>query len=147
MMKKILNLLFISFILSVINGYIFLFLNRSYFHLRNNKIQDLSQIELGFLSLIIAPIIETIIFQFLLYAILNSIFKIKNEYLIIVLMSTAFSLSHTYNWLYMCSTFIGGILLNNFYIKVLKMKNKNYAVWLTIFFHFLYNLYGFLFTM
>lgn len=147
MLKKILQLLFIYFILSVINGYIFFFLNSHFFHLKNNKVQGLSQIELNFLALIIAPIFETLFFQFLLYTIFKTVLKIKNEVIIIILMSLVFSSAHHYHWLYMCTTFVGGILLNIFYTSVLKIKDEKYAILFTMLFHFLYNLYGFLFVM
>lgn len=142
---KILKLLSISFVLSILNGYIFLLLNNYFFHLKNKKLQSLSSGDLHFLTLLLAPVIETIIYQYFLYLILNNILKLKNEILIIIIMAAAFGLSHTYHWLYMCTTFIGGLILNNFYIQIIKMKNMRYAVLLTMLLHFLYNLYGNLF--
>ncbi len=98
-----------------------------------------------FLVVVFAPIIETLIFQFLLYRLLNQM-RIKNTLIIVIIMSFAFSQAHWYHWLYVVATFINGLFLNYYYVYIYKKKNELIAVLLTIALHSSYNLYGFLFV-
>jgi len=137
---------FVSFFsLSLVNGYIFQFLSNNIFHIKNNKIDDFSQIEKIIVIMIIAPILETLIFQHILYILLKKI-KIKNDIICIIIMSLIFSQVHWYNWLYVIMTFIGGLILNSFYIKI-NNNTPKYSYAITVLFHALFNLYGFLFVM
>jgi membrane protease YdiL (CAAX protease family) len=140
---------FYSFILflflAIVNGYIFQFLNNDIFHLKNKTPDDFSQIERIIIIIIIAPILETLIFQHILYLILKKI-KIKNDTVCIIIMSLIFSQVHWYNWLYVIMAFFGGLILNSFYATINKRTPK-YSYILTVLFHALFNLYGFLFVM
>ncbi|WP_353955292.1 CPBP family intramembrane glutamic endopeptidase [uncultured Chryseobacterium sp.] len=146
-MKKLIIFFIISFILAVLNGYFFNYINDAYLHfnVNYNKHQNISKNELNFIAICIAPILETLIFQHILYLILKKI-KIQNDVICIVVMSVVFSSMHHYNWLYIVMTFFGGLILNNLYVYYYKHNNK-YSFILTVFFHSLFNLYGFLFIM
>ncbi|MGI9580926.1 CPBP family glutamic-type intramembrane protease [Chryseobacterium sp. RRHN12] len=91
----------ISFTLAVLNGYFFNYINDAYLHfnVNYNKHQNISKNELNFIAICIAPILETLIFQHILYLILKKI-KIKNDVICIIIMSIVFSSMHYYNWLY-----------------------------------------------
>jgi CAAX amino terminal protease family. len=98
--------------------------------------------EKAVLGLIIAPIIETILYQYLPNHFLIKI-RILNKYLLIIIPSLLFGLSHSYHFLYMLMTFFGGVVLNYYYIEM--KKRTSYSLWATALIHSLYNLYGLLF--
>jgi hypothetical protein len=143
--KKIVQFFFLILLFKIINGYVFIYINARFFKLENAIFEKLSESELFFLAVVLAPIIETLIFQLFLYRLLNKI-GINNTSVIIILMSFAFSQAHWYHWLYVVAAFINGLLLNYFYVYILKKKNELIAVLITIAFHSCYNLYGFLFV-
>lgn len=130
---------------AVLNGYFFNFINDAFFHFTNPEFDRLSQRETFFLAVIIAPIIETIIFQVLTYKILLYV-GIKNNYTCIVIMSIIFSQMHWYYWLYVVMTFVSGLIINSFYLKMIKFKNTTWAFILTIILHLCYNFYGIIFV-
>ena len=143
--KKIIRFFFLLLLFKIINGYIFSYINNRFFNLENAIFEKFSENEILFIAVVFAPIIETLIFQFFLYRLLNQI-RIKNTLIIIILMSVAFSQAHWYHWLYVVATFINGLFLNYFYLYIHKKKNELIAVLLTIALHSSYNLYGFLFV-
>lgn len=143
--KKIIQLFFLVFLIKVINGYTFTYINNRYFKLENAIFGEISEKELFFIAVILAPIIETLIFQLLLYRIINKI-RISNTTIVIILMAFTFSQAHWYHWLYVVAAFINGLFLNYFYVNIFKKKNELIAVSLTIALHSSYNLYGFLFV-
>ncbi|SMO35785.1 hypothetical protein SAMN06265171_101257 [Chryseobacterium rhizoplanae] len=143
-MKKII-IFIVSFAAALLNGYFFNYINNAYFQIESNNTENFSQIEKIIIILMIAPILETLIFQHILYLVLKKI-KIQNDILCIVIMSIIFSSMHYYNWLYMVMTFFGGLILNNLYLYYYKHNNK-YCFILTVLFHALFNLYGYLFIM
>lgn len=147
-MKKLILFFLISFVLAVLNGYFFNYINDTYLHfdVNYNKSQNISKNELNFIAIFIAPLIETFIFQYLPYLILSKWIRLDNKAFCILIMSTIFASMHYYNWLYIVMTFFGGIILNNFYIYYHKHIPK-YSFVLTVLFHALFNLYGFLFIM
>lgn len=147
-MKKRILFFLISFVLAVLNGYFFNYINNAYLHfdVNYNKFQNISKNELNFIAIFVAPFIETFIFQYLPYLILSKWIKINNKALCIIIMSIIFSSMHYYNWLYIVMTFFGGIILNNLYIYYHKHTYK-YSFILTVLFHSLFNLYGFLFIV
>lgn len=132
-------------IVAILNGYFFNFLNDTFFHFTNPKFDRLSQRETFFLAVIIAPIVETLIFQVLVYKSLLY-FGIKNNYICIVIMSIIFSQMHWYYWLYVVMTFVSGLIINSFYVKLMKLRNTALAFILTMALHLCYNLYGVLFV-
>lgn len=143
--KKIIRLFFLIFLFKLINGYVFTYINYRYFKLENAIFEELSEKEMFFLAVVLAPIIETLIFQLFLYRLINKT-RINNTSIIIILMSFAFSQAHWYHWLYVVAAFINGIFLNYFYLYTYKNKNEFIAVLLTIVLHSTYNLFGFLFV-
>ncbi|WP_376779800.1 CPBP family glutamic-type intramembrane protease [Chryseobacterium flavum] len=147
-MKKLIIFFLISFALALLNGYFFNYINDTYLHfdVNYNKYQNISKNELNFISVFIAPFLETFIFQYLPYLILTKWIKIRNTVFCIIIMSIIFSSMHYYNWLYIIMTFFGGIILNNLYIYYSKHSCK-YSFILTVLFHSLFNLYGLLFIM
>ncbi len=143
--KKIIRLFFLIFLFKLINGYVFTYINSRYFKLENAIFEELSEKEMLLLAVVLAPIIETLIFQLFLYRIINKT-RINNTLIIIILMSFVFSQAHWYHWLYVVASFINGLFLNYFYIYTYKKKNELIAVLLTIVLHSSYNLFGFLFV-
>ena len=143
--KKIIRLFFLIFLFKLINGYVFTYINSRYFKLENAIFEELSEKEMLLLAVVLAPIIETLIFQLFLYRIINKT-RINNTLIIIILMSFVFSQAHWYHWLYVVAAFINGIFLNYFYLYTYKKKNELVAVLLTIVLHSSYNLFGFLFV-
>ncbi|WP_158542143.1 CPBP family glutamic-type intramembrane protease [Pedobacter chinensis] len=131
--------------MKIINGYIFNYLNVVFFKLNNDQFDKISENEFFYIAIFFAPLIETLIFQLFLYRFLK-LLKIKNTYIIILIMSLAFSQAHWYHWLYVVAAFVNALLLNTFYLKVYKLKNEFIAVLLTIILHSSYNLYGCLFV-
>lgn len=137
--------IFLSFfILAILNGYCFNFLNDYYFHLESELPAGISHKEMAFLAIFVAPFLETLIFQYMLYAGLTKVLRIKNNLICVLLMSLVFSQMHWYNWLYVIMTFFSGVILNSFYITFL--NRTRYYFMLTVLFHALYNLYGVLFV-
>lgn len=93
-----------------------------------------------FLPVIVAPLVETFIFQ---YAIQDFILrKIKNAYFFACLISsTLFGLSHYYSPEYILVTFLSGILFSTLYLVSIK---KNYIAFISVAIaHSIYNFIGF----
>lgn len=147
-MKKLLFFFIISFSLALLNGYFFNYINDIYFHFDVNQSRhnNISKEELNFIAIFIAPFLETFLFQYLPYLVLSKWMRIKNRILCIIIMSSIFASMHYYNGLYIAMTFFGGIILNNLYIYYNKHAYQ-YSFILTVLFHGLFNLYGFLFIM
>lgn len=143
---KILHKFIFAFFLTIINGYFFNFLNDNFFHLKRKMPKDISTTEIEFVAIIIAPVIETLLFQVILYYVLATILKIKNDIFCTIFMSILFALMHNYHWLYIVTTFFSGVIINIFYISIQKIK-PNYSYILTVLIHALYNLYGALFVV
>ena len=147
-MKRLIIFFLISFVLAVLNGYFFNYINDTYFHfdVNYNKSQNISKNELNFIAIFIAPFLETFLFQYLPYLILSKWIRLSNKVFCIIIMSAIFASMHYYHWLYIVMTFFGGIILNNLYIYYNKHAHS-YSFILTALFHSLFNLYGFLFIM
>ena len=143
--KRVIQLFFLILLFKIINGFVFTYINNSFYKLENTIFEKFSKNELFYIAVVFAPIIETLIFQLSLYKFLNQI-RIKNTIVIIILMSFAFSQAHWYHWLYVIAAFINALFLNYFYVYVLKNKNELIAVLLTMVLHSSYNLFGFLFV-
>lgn len=101
-----------------------------------------SHVEIFLLSVLIGPIVETFLFQYLIIEILYALKKIKLEVIIFV-SALAFSLIHTYNFIYIIVTFISGLIYASYYLYLKKFKRKFpfIQVWAL---HTLYNLTVFL---
>lgn len=126
----------------------FLITYLSYYHLdktlSRNSIVWNSTTEEFIVSVILAPALETLLFQYYSYKLFTYItrdvsLKDKNkEWLFIVCSSLIFSAMHGYNWLYQVSAFLGGVTLNYSYLYFKKAKFYPYLSVVLI--HLLYNL-------
>ena len=92
-----------------------------------------------FIVVLMAPIIETILFQHLVLKIsMNHISK--NKWIAIFVSAFLFGISHNYSIPYICKAFITGILYAGLYfLSVLKKKNPIIVVSIT---HAAYNFIG-----
>lgn len=93
-----------------------------------------------FITVVIAPLIETILFQ---YLIIDSILRKRSDAFLLASFCSAicFGLAHHYSAPYMLLTFLGGFLLAILYLTAkLKGKSPFLVICLT---HALYNLIGF----
>lgn len=92
--------------------------------------------EIFLLSVIIGPLLETLIFQYLTIEIL-SFFKLKKSFIILI-SSLFFSLIHYYNFIYIIATLPAGIIYATYYMYLKEKKIK--TPFLYIFgLHTLYN--------
>ncbi len=91
------------------------------------------------LTVVIAPIFETFIFQFLLIEILLT-FKLKKE-IIIYISAILFAATHNYNFVYFIAIIFSGLIYAAYYLY-LKSKNKN-ALFYVILLHSVSNLFIF----
>ena len=108
---------------------------------------DESNIELEFyLVVVIAPIIETFLFQTLFFWILLKIkFFQKNVILIIILSAAAFGIFHGYSSVYIIYAFLGGLLFAySYYVYI----NKDYSsFWVVTSIHSIRNLIVFIYSI
>jgi uncharacterized protein len=93
-----------------------------------------------FISVIIGPVIETLLFHFLLMELLLFLFKKANHryFLVIIISSIIFAISHRFQVHFLIMSFIGGIILASSYI-IAKIKNMIPVV-IVFFIHALANL-------
>jgi hypothetical protein len=154
-MKKIKNrsvysliIKFFSYlIVAILNGYFFNWINNTYFNYSNeseNGLNGFSDIGKFIVIIVLAPVLETLIFQYLPNEVLEKL-KIRSYFLKIIIPSFLFSLTHFYHPLYIVMTFIAGILLNKYYIDT-KNETRLFFI-LTVLLHSVYNLYGYLFVV
>ena len=81
--KKVIQLFFLILLFKIINGFVFTYINYSFYKLENAIFEKFSENELFYIAVVFAPIIETLIFQLSLYKFLNQI-RIKNAIVIIL---------------------------------------------------------------
>jgi hypothetical protein len=124
----------LCFAASISNGYLFSYIQETFFPgLEGNPIENLSLPEQLFLACLVAPLLETLIFQHWAINILNKI-GVRNYYLQLVIPAILFGLGHQYNPLYVVAMFVAGIIMNYLFLY-----------WVALL-HCLYNLYGTLFV-
>jgi len=96
-----------------------------------------------FLTVVFSPIVETLIFQFIVIEVVLYVFnkfKWKNSILISIGISgLAFGLSHSYNIYYIIVTFIIGVLYAFYYVVAKNIRSLN-PFWTVTFLHTLSNL-------
>lgn len=135
----------VCFVASVSNGYFFNYINDKYFHYyhsNENGFEGFS-IAIKFLIIvIIAPIIETAIFNLLPNRVLYRL-GITNKFLLVVIPSIIFSLFHLYHLIYGLMALMGGIIMNWYFISF--DKKLKLSFWSVTLLHSSYNLYGFVF--
>ncbi len=142
--SKFAKVFLLCFILSICNGYLFDYISSNFFPgLEGNPIDKESLSEQLFVGCIIAPLIETLIFQ---YAVIRLLDKagVHNFYLLLIIPAILFGLSHYYNWLYVVAMFGGGAIMN--YLFLYCQANGYKAFWWVALLHCLYNLFGILFV-
>lgn len=142
--KKILTFIF-CLLAAITNGYIFNFINNKYFHYSSNQngLSEFSATTKFLIIVIIAPIVETAIFNLLPNKLLKH-FRLNNNLLLIIIPSIVFSLFHLYNTIYFLMALIGGLITNWYFLN--SHKRAEIAFWLVALLHATYNLYGYLFV-
>lgn len=132
--------------LTILNGYFFDFINNKFFQFTSdeNGLSGFSITSKFIIIVLITPLIETLVFQFIPIEFLKRKKWCKPPFLIIV-PSLIFSMAHYYHFIYVIMAFVGGIILNYYYIETQKISK--YPFLLTSLLHSLYNLYGFLFVV
>ena len=131
-------------IVSVLNGYFFNYINDKYFHYSNeNGLGEFSTPVEIIIITIIAPIVETAIFNLLPNRVLYKL-GINNKFLLVVVPSIIFSSFHLYNLIYGLMAFIGGVIMNWYFIY--SDKEIKVSFWLVTLLHSSYNLYGYVFV-
>jgi hypothetical protein len=142
--SKFAKVFLLSLILSICNGYLFDYISSNFFPgLEGNPIDKESVPEQLFVGCIIAPLIETLIFQYAAIRLLKRI-GVHNFYLQLTIPAVLFGLSHYYNPLYIVAMFIGGLIMN--YLFLYSTANGRKAFLWVALLHCLYNLYGVLFA-
>lgn len=139
-------LIMLAVLLNLIFSFMTTYLNRLLgLKLSANFLPFESILEEFFAVVIFAPLVETLIFQYFLINLSISLtrFLFKREYIIlaIVMPAVAFGLAHSYNYIYMASTFISGLMVNTFYMVVKYRRQDAYSC--TTIVHGLYNLFIF----
>lgn len=137
-------------LLNVLFFYVLDLLKVSENELGFQKFKKLSNIELFLLTVLVAPVIETLAFQYLPIQITKwlakkaSLFNVKTVTLLSISISTGlFSAAHyEHSFYYALATIPGGILLAYTYINFQKRDRTGLST--TILFHALYNLATFL---
>lgn len=145
--KNVIFFLFcIHLLVSILNGHLFNFLNERFFHLssENEVVNGYGAVGQFFLMVILAPVIETILYNYYPVKLLEYL-KVQKRFLLILLPSILFAASHFYNSLYVVMTFFGGLIMNNFYLMA--KARTTYAIYWIMILHALYNLYGYLFVV
>ena len=93
---------------------------------------------------VIAPLIETLIFNYFLQKVLSKF--IKNTFYLIFISSLIFAFAHCHSIIYIFFGFFGGLILNLFYFLNKKDRSIKYAFWMTFLLHALVNLTSFIFS-
>lgn len=131
----------LSLFFSILLGYISNFV-LDFFEYSNSdeEFKSMGYFEKLLLVCGISPIIETLFFQLVPYCLISK-YLTNNKKLTLLLMAFIFSIVHIYNPAYMFFTFLGGLILANFYFNIKKL-NFSAFIWTTIL-HLFYNAYGF----
>ncbi|MCB2361671.1 type II CAAX prenyl endopeptidase Rce1 family protein [Clostridium estertheticum] len=137
-LKFIITIAFCTFLVSLAFGCLVSILNAPISD-TDVAISNSSLIEAFIVAVIIAPLIETLIFQYAIIKYLRKLNILKNRNLIIILISAIlFGLAHTYNLQYVIHTFFIGILLA--YSFVVYEKKESSPFWTVCAIHSLRNL-------
>lgn len=103
---------------------------------------DAQHIAIQFLTaVILAPIIETLLFQVLIIETLRS-FKVGDIYSVLI-SSLLFALSHSYNTTYIFVAFIPGVIFALYYIGLKRSRDWFVSAFFVFAVHSLYNLFVF----
>ncbi|TPG45256.1 CPBP family intramembrane glutamic endopeptidase [Flavobacterium pectinovorum] len=129
------ELILLVIVLNFLNNYIFSVVS-TFFNISLNKgfNNNYTFNEKIVLFLIVAPLIETLLFQCIVIEMAKSL-KIKTIYCCI-LSAFLFALSHIYNIFYFTYAFMGGLMFAFLYTRG---KNQKYAILLPLITHIIYN--------
>jgi len=129
------ELILLVIILNFLNNYVFSIFS-TFFNISLNKGFNYNYTinEKIVLFVIVAPLIETLLFQCLVIEIASS-FKIKTIYCC-VLSALAFASSHLYNVFYFTYAFVSGLMFAFLYTRG---SNQKYAILLPLTTHVIYN--------
>lgn len=133
----------ILFIFSILNSYLFNWLNIKFGSQFIIPINSLPKETVFFVAIIFAPLFETATYQWLILDVVNKNIT-KKKILSLFISSSIFAISHYYNIIYIFATFIAGLLLGILYY-IAESKNR-FAFFYVFLFHALHNLYGFWFV-
>jgi Type II CAAX prenyl endopeptidase Rce1-like len=92
-----------------------------------------------FISIFIAPLLETLIAQWLPYIIIR--YFTKNLYVLYFVSSVIFAVGHTYNFWYMATTFFIGLIFIGLFV-LLSKKSLKKAYWGVVLVHAFSNTIG-----
>lgn len=143
-MKGYLKFLY-CFLLAVANGYFFNYLNEKYFHYSSagNGLTEFSKTAQVLLIVLIAPVVESVLFYLLPHLFLRKI-KFTSPILLLLLPALLFSMFHLYHPVYWLMALVGGIIMNWYYLHSSKNPKTSFA--LLVLLHSAYNVYGLLFV-
>ena len=131
--------------IAIFTAYFFNWLNCNYFNYPNkteNGLKDIPENIQKIIIVLIGPIIETFLFQFLPLYFYKSF---RKHFLLLIISCTLFSITHIYNPIYFVFSVFLSINFSLFFIKIRKSTNKSFV--LTVLLHSLFNLYGMLFVV
>jgi|GEM_PF-1552546 len=132
LIRKPINITLACFVAILIIQFLFGIINDTFLHISTqNPIDKFSFKEKMIIGVIVAPIIETFIFQYLSFKLIKLV--TKNPIYTIGLASLFFAVNHYYNWFYILVIFFIGIILNYNYYAVQKISK--YAFLLTFLLH------------
>ncbi|WP_428657428.1 CPBP family glutamic-type intramembrane protease [Runella sp.] len=100
----------------------------------------LNTTEIFVITVIIAPIIETLVFQYGAIKISRKI--VKNIHFQAFISASLFAISHCYNFLYAMNILAAGLVFG--YAFIISEQRKYYPFWIIFFIHSLYNFHVFL---
>jgi hypothetical protein len=139
---KTLKILTVAVLLSITYNIAFSFVLEYFTEsgLKADELESIPPFKLLLMATILAPLVETFVFQFLLIEIIC--FFSKSKMLALVVSTILFALTHAYNLNYILFAFIPGFMLGILYL-ILKNKQKP-AFILVCLAHALSNLYSFI---
>jgi len=113
--------------------------HKIYGHSFIDKVHQFKSIQEQFImAVLLAPLIETAIFQFIAVEIL---YEKLNKYVIVLISALLFASTHLYNFVYFIFAFVLGLLFVYIYF-IGREKNRGFLLVFSI--HFIYNLLVFI---
>lgn len=136
--KKLVRLFLICLSLALFNQVFLSYIANNYFpKYGSNPLDKYGPVFQFIMACLVAPIVETLIFQYLPYQIFEKL-KVTNSIVRIVIPSLIFAFDHNFNPIYMLAAFNMGLIMNYLFLWC-KANNKN-AIYTVALLHFLINL-------
>ncbi len=104
----------------------------------NNPYKGDFSVSMFIIAVVIAPLMETLIFQYGIIKIFTYL-NPKTKYIAVFISAVLFALSHWFSWVYILFAFMFGIFLGFLYLTSEKRGFKPY--WIIAAVHCLYNLF------